>query len=159
MKRQLIYHTHVNTRQSNQIKVFLHSNTTKSVCSLDRISRDGLTLSCDFVTLQTLMPNKSCIEPKNPISFEASFKLDNLIEAKCRIIFARRLAKDKFVLELKFVDISEKGMHQLDSFIEKALHSEVKKADIDNNQGMTKPISSSILGFSTQTKETYQKVA
>ena len=159
MKRQLIYHTHVNTEQSNKIKVFLNSNTAGSVCYLDRVSRDGLTLSCDFDTLQTLMPNKSCIEPKNPISFETSFKLDKLIEAKCRVIFARRLAKDKFVLELKFIDISEQGMQLLDNFIEKALHSELKIADIESKQQITKQNSPSILGFTAQTKETYKKVA
>lgn len=123
MKRQLIYHTHVDTSQANNIRVNVRSNLTKAICYLDRVSRDGLTLSCDALTLQTLMPNKASVAPKDPISLTTCFTLSHNIEAKCRVVFARRLSKDQFIMELKFVDISEQHMSGLNDFIEKSLAS------------------------------------
>ena len=123
MKKQLIYHAHVETEQENRIAVKISTNDTNEICYLNRVSRDSLTLACDASTLNTLIPNKVCVVPNAPILLKANFALSQNIEASCRVVFTRRLSKDKFLLELKFVEISEQDMSNLDVFIEKALDS------------------------------------
>lgn len=131
MKRQLIYHTHVDTNHSEKIQVSVKSKDINAKCRLDRVSRDGLTLSCDASTLHLLMPNKSSVAPKDPISLNTNFFLSHNIEADCRVIFARRLSKNEFIMELKFVDISEHDMAHLNAFIEKSLSSNLSKTNIN----------------------------
>lgn len=121
MKKQLIYHTHVNTHQEDKIQVTVQSTELHASCYLNRISRDGLTLSCDAQTLQLLMPNKASVAPKDPISLKTLFHLSEDVEALCRVVFARRLSKDQFIMELKFVDISAQHMSAVNEFIEKQL--------------------------------------
>ena len=128
MKRQLIYHTHVDTNHSEKIQVRVKANDINAKCNLDRVSRDGLTLSCDASTLHLLIPNKSSVAPKDPISLNTKFFLSYDIEADCRVIFARRLSKNEFIMELKFVDISEHDMTHLNEFIERSLSSHLSKA-------------------------------
>lgn len=129
MKRHLIYYTHVkpNHEQNSPIHVQarLHEDNDKSVpltCILDRISRDGMTLSCDRMTLNLLLPNKSGIAPKNPVSLETEFSLNSAIKASCRVVYTRRLSKNEYILELKFHELTEKDMNQIDEFIECSLN-------------------------------------
>lgn len=128
MKRQLIYHTHVKTNQDSNIQVNVRSSDIKTTCHLNRVSRDGLTLSCDASTLHSLMPNKASVAPKDPIALKTNFTLSQNIDAQCRVVFARRLSKDQFILELKFVDISEQHMSYLNDFIEESLSCNKNKA-------------------------------
>jgi hypothetical protein len=131
MKRQLIYHTHVitNRQQSKPVQVQTRligdNNSSATIsCSLDRISRDGMTLSCDELTLNQLMPKKACVAPKNPITLVTDFSLDEKIHANCRVIYTRRLSKNQFVLELKFFELAERDMNLIDQFIEKCLNGD-----------------------------------
>lgn len=128
MKRQLIYHTHVNTNREQctpvHVQTRLIENDTKSIslkCVLDRISRDGMTLCCDKMTLNLLMPNRSGIAPKNPVTLETEFTLQSDIKASCRVIYIRRTSKNEFILELKFFDMAEKDRTLIDRFIEDSL--------------------------------------
>ena len=127
MKKQLIYHAHVETGQENITTVRISTKDINETCYLNRVSRDSLTLACDASTLNKLIPNKVCVAPNSPILLKASFALSQNIEASCRVVFTRRLSKDKFLLELKFVGISEQDMSNLDVFIEKALDSRKTK--------------------------------
>ena len=98
MKRQLIHHTHVDTSQANKIQVKVKSNGVNANCQLNRVARDGLTLSCDAETLALLMPNKASVAPKDPILLNTRFLLSLQTEANCRVVFARRLSKNKFIM-------------------------------------------------------------
>mgnify|MGYP000592638217 CR=1 FL=1 len=139
MKRQLIYHTHVNTNPSNKIAVCVETDSTKANCYLDRVSRDGLTLSCDTETLHKILPNKASVAPKDPTSLDVLFTLSENIDAKCRVIFARRLSKNQFIMDLKFIEINESAMLHLDNYIEKNLRSDLSKKRGTQEQLNTKP--------------------
>lgn len=161
MKKQLIYHTHINTGLSKKIEVNVKTELTNALCYLDRISRDGMTLNCDTETLHKLMPNKASVAPKNPITLTTLFSLPKNIAAKCRVIFARRLSKNQFIMELKFVDIDESAMQHLDDYIEKNLKLEV--CGIQNNQDKAlnklHTLASDVYQINKELKITYSKVA
>ncbi len=159
MKRQLMFHTHVNTGQSKKISVLVQTEYEQEKCYLDRISRDGLTISCDTKTLQNIMPNKASVAPKDPISMRTTFKLDKSIHASCRVIFARRLSKDHFVMELKFVDINEQAMQDLDDYIESTLKSELQNKDTCKIQTSPSTKSTEAYKLNEELNVTYSKVA
>jgi hypothetical protein len=159
MKRQLIFHTHISTKQSNKIVVKVHSGTKQNTCYLDRVSRDTLTLSCDTETLHNLIPNKASVAPKDPISLSTYFTLDHNIQANCRIIFARRLSKDQFIMELKFVDIDEQAMLNLDSYIERTLRSGQNTKEDHKIQTEPNIKHQEVYKINEDSKVTYSKVA
>ena len=161
MKRQLIYHTHVNTNPSNKIEVCVKTDSTKTKCYLDRVSRDGLSLNCDAETLHKIMPNKTSIAPKDPIALSAVFTLAENIEAKCRVILARRLSKDQFIMDLKFIEINEKAMMHLDNYIEENLRSDVAKKPSNQAENQNRPqlFTSDVYQINKELKVTYSKVA
>lgn len=143
MKRHLIYYTHVNTNRNQkdairvQTRVLGEQNQAHGIsCLLDRISRDGMTLSCDESTLNQLMPKKSPLAPKNPLTLATMFSLKEDIQAKCRVIYSRRLSKNQFVLELKFFELAERDMDLIDQFIEKSLNE--GQVSADKNSGTEK---------------------
>lgn len=170
MKRQLIYYTHVSTNREQsapvQVQTRLIDNETKSIslkCSLDRISRVGMTLSCDKLTLNLLMPNRAGIAPKNPVTLETEFTLQSNIKASCRVIYVRRTSKNEFILELKFFDMTEKDMNLIDRFIEDSLssgHPSTKQLAASNlpatEQAQPKP---SLHKITVAPKALYSKVA
>lgn len=159
MKKNLIYHSHVTTSQSKKVSVKVKTDTTNTTCFLDRVSRDGLTLSCDTETLNKLIPNKASIAPKDPISLSTCFTLDQDIQAKCRVIFARRLSKDKFIIELKFVDIDEMDMHSLDGYIERTLRLGTSSTEELNIESKTQVIEPEVYKINEDRRMAYSKVA
>lgn len=161
MKRQLIHHTHINTKPSDKIDVCVGTDFTKTNCFLERVCRDGLTLSCDADTLQKIMPNKACTAPRSPIILTTSFTVTNNIEAKSRIIFARRLSKNRFIIELKFIEISEVAMQNLDNYIEANLIAGRENKYNEQNQTINKPAikNSSVHQINKEFKLAYSKVA
>tara|TARA_R110002167_G_scaffold282447_2_gene487691 strand:+ start:283 stop:768 length:486 start_codon:yes stop_codon:yes gene_type:complete len=161
MKKQLIYHTYVNTNPSNKIAVCVETDSTQTNCYLDRVSRDGLSLSCDTETLHKIMPNKASIAPKDPIVLSVLFTISNNIEAKCRVILARRLSKNQFIMDLKFTEINESAMLHLNNYIEENLRSELTKKPSNQEQHNTKPqlLTSDIYRINKNQKVRYSKVA
>lgn len=161
MKRQLIYHTYVNTNPSNKIEVCVNTDATETKCNLARVSRDGLSLSCDAETLHKIMPNKTSIAPKDPITISVLFSLAENIEAKCRVILSRRLSKDLFIMDLKFIEINENAMMHLDSYIEEKLRSEIAKKPNNQEQPLEQPqlLTSDVYQINKELKITYSKVA
>jgi hypothetical protein len=159
MKRQLIFHTHVNTNQSKKIAVKVQSGIKQNTCYLDSVSRDGLTLSCDTETLHNLIPNKASVAPKDPISLSTCFTLDQNIQANCRVIFARRLSKDQFIMELKFVDIDEQAMLNLDHYIERTLRLGLNTTEDHKIQPEPKNKSQEVYKINEDSRITYSKVA
>jgi hypothetical protein len=172
MKRHLIYHSHVSTRSADYNTVCVEAciagsaNKQTATCQLDRISRDSMTLRCDQMTLNQLLPNKSGIAPKNPVSLSTSFHLDETVQANCRIIYTRRLSKDQFVLELKFSELAEKDQHLIDMFIEKSLRGKhiqqhsypLQPAETAVSDTVTKQ-KPSLHHLRANTKTVYSKVA
>lgn len=161
MKRQLIYHTYVNTNPSNKIEVCVNTDATETKCNLARVSRDGLSLSCNAETLHKIMPNKTSIAPKDPITTSVLFSLAENIEAKCRVILSRRLSKDLFIMDLKFIEINENAMMHLDSYIEEKLRSEIAKKPNNQEQPLEQPqlLTSDVYQINKELKITYSKVA
>lgn len=161
MKRQLIYHTYVNTNPSNKIEVCVNTLSTETKCYLARVSRDGLSLSCNAETLHSIMPNKTSIAPKDPIALSVLFTLAENIEAKCRVILARRLSKDQFIMDLKFIEINENAMMHLDSYIEEKLRSEIAKKPANQEQPLEEPhlLTSDVYQIKKELKVSYSKVA
>lgn len=161
MKRQLIYHTHVNTNPSNIIEVSVKTEFTDANCYLDRISRDGLTLNCDAQTLHRIMPNKANVAPNNPIILTTDFSLSKKIQAKCRVVFARRLSKNQFIMELKFIDIDDGAMQHLDEYIEKNLNVSVNEKQNTPEKPINKlhALASDVFHINKELKLTYSKVA
>ena len=174
MKRHLIYHTHVitNGQQENAIRVQTRAlgsdmKSEETSCLLDRISRDGMTLSCDESSLHQLMPKKSCAAPKNPLSIATNFCLEGNIQANCRVVFARRLSKNQFILELKFFELAEKDMNLIDQFVEKSLNRQQNsgRTSLSEDKTTEKATSSannmkpSLHHLKVNTKPVFSKVA
>ncbi len=129
MKRQLIYHTHVVTTQCTNKPIVVEAHvqtpqqTAKTSCFLNRISRDSITLSCNQSNLNQLTP-KHLSNPGKAMTLTLNFILHKEVEAECRVLYARRLSKKEFVLELKFQQLSEASMQIIDEFVERSLLGE-----------------------------------
>lgn len=161
MKKQLIYHTHVNTALSNKIEVNIKTEHSNEKCYLERISRDGLTLNCDTETLHKIMPNKASVAPKDPISLITQFTLLKSVKAECRVIFARRLSKNKFIIELKFVAMDEIAIQHVDDYIERNLKLTVNEKQNTREKPINKlhALASDVYQINKELKLTYSKVA
>lgn len=118
MKRNLKYHAHVPINQVRGTQAELNGvNTT-----LHDIGRDGFSITCDQQHLSILLPTCASICLKSPVQFESGFSLpgqDNYrITTLCEAFGVRRLSRDNFQLNLKFIDVSEKDFAMIDAYIE-----------------------------------------
>jgi len=133
MKRHLIYHTPVELNQTGigNDRVSIGTNTHASLnTSIQTISKDGMTITCDQHDLQLLLPNRVCISPKQPVQLPISFTLTKKIQASCNIVCVRRLSKNIFQLELRFNHMKEKDEELLDYHIEKLLKLKYNEENI-----------------------------
>lgn len=121
MKRHLIYHSHVDTHSGRSIPVAVNLDDKTIQTTLERISRNSLTLSCDELALSQLLPNYCKVGSKDPLVFQTEFKLHSTITLSSRVAYTRRTAKNNFLLEMNFMDVSEPAMRQIDAFIEAKL--------------------------------------
>ena len=132
MKRNLIYHTHIQPGESIQIR----ANGSKHVeTELDAISRDSLTVTCSQKTLDLLLPNTASVAPKQAVILPVSFRLspsDNEIDAQCSVVSVRRLSKDIFCLDMKFREISEQDYESIDQYVEKSLQRQQRQTGFAN---------------------------
>ena len=130
MKRNLIYHTHIQPGESIQIR----ANGSDSVeTELDAISRDSLTVTCNQKTLDILLPNTASVAPKQAVILPVSFSLnqsDDEIDAQCSVVSVRRLSKDTFCMDMRFREISSQDYASIDDYIEKSLQRQQKHVDI-----------------------------
>ena len=124
MKRHLIYHTQIAVNESNNAAEFVCIKTENNAvieASLQLISKDGLTITCNQHTLHKLLPNTPSVSPKQPVLLPVSFTLDKKIDSSCNVICIRRLSKDTFELEMTFKDMDEKSTELVDQYVEKLL--------------------------------------
>lgn len=130
MKRNLIYHTHIQPGESIQIR----ANGNDSVeTELDAISRDSLTVRCNQKTLEMLLPNTASVAPKQAVILPVSFRLNQLgdeIDAQCSVVSVRRLSKDTFCMDMRFREISSQDYASIDDYIEKSLPRQKKQTGI-----------------------------
>lgn len=130
MKRNLIYHTHITANKAVQA----WSQTGMEFdCHIDAIGRDGMMLTCDRQTLDALLPNSMHIAPKRPATIETRFQLDTLndITTRCEVIYARRMSRDQFLLEVRFDHLDDQQFEEVDLFVASAI--EKGHRPIDNN--------------------------
>ena len=127
MKRNLIYHTHIQPGES----ILIRANGSESVeTELGAISRDSLTVTCSQKTLDILLPNTSSVAPKQAVILPVSFRLKPTgeeIDAKCSVVSVRRLSKDIFCMDMKFREISAQDYESIDNYIEKGLQRQQKQ--------------------------------
>jgi len=130
MKRNLIYHTHIQPGESIQIQ----ANGSESVeTELDAISRDSLTVTCSQKTLDILLPNTASVAPKQAVLLPVSFRLNQSskeIDAQCSVVSVRRLSKDIFCMDMRFREISTKDYESIDDYIEKSLQRQQKQPSL-----------------------------
>ena len=131
MKRNLIYHTHIQPGENIQIR----TNGSESLATeLNAISRDSLTVTCDQKTLDLLLPNTSSVAPKQAVILPVSFCLNQTsseIDAKCSVVSVRRLSKNIFCMEMRFREISSKNYAVIDHYIEQNLLNQQKTSRLD----------------------------
>ncbi len=121
MKRNLIYHTHIQLGESITIRANKHDTVNTE---LEAISRDGMTVKCDQQTLDLLLPNSASIAPKQAVLLPVSFRLnqkDDEIDVQCSVISVRRLSKNIFQLSMRFREISAQNYDSINHYIEKFL--------------------------------------
>jgi hypothetical protein len=139
MKRQLIYHTPISIEEINKsvetVNVMTENNTFVRT-ELKSISRDGINLTCNQHTLHRLLPNSASVSPKQAVQLSVEFDLDKTVSADCKVVYARRLSKDTFQLELIFIDMSVDSSEALDVYVEKSL-KQLHKSDL-NQQALSK---------------------
>jgi hypothetical protein len=127
MKRNLIYHTHIQPGENIQIR----ANGSESVdTELNAISRVSLTVKCDQKTLDILLPNTSSVAPKQAVILPVSFRLNQFgdeIDAQCSVVSVRRLSKDIFYMDMKFKEISTQDYDSIDDYIEKSLQRQQRQ--------------------------------
>jgi hypothetical protein len=128
MKRNLIYHTHIQPGENIQIR----TNGSQPVeTELDAISRDSLTVTCNQRTLDILLPNTSSVAPKQAVILPVSFRLNQSgdeIDAQCSVVSVRRLSKDTFCLAMKFREISEQDFESIDEYVESSLQRQQRQS-------------------------------
>lgn len=121
MKRNLIYHTHIPLGEKVTIETE-QNYTTKT--DLESISRDGITVICNQLTLNQILPNAASVAPKQPVALPVSFTLGQgeRIKASCNVVAVRRLSKDTFQMVMRFREISEEHFELVDHYIESILN-------------------------------------
>ena len=127
MKRNLIYHTHIQLGEKIEIRANKKSVTQTE---LEAISRDGMTVKCNQQTLDLLLPNTPSVAPKQAVILPVSFslnQLDKVIDTHCSIISVRRLSKDTFQLDMRFREISAQNYESIDHYIEASLKRHQKQ--------------------------------
>ena len=87
----------------------------------DNISETGLQFSCDNWTANEIEPRGIHNHPLGNIRLKlvASVNASKKIYAKCRVIAARRLSRENYLIGLEFIDFEGSGGSQLNKFLNK----------------------------------------
>jgi hypothetical protein len=119
MARGLIYHTQVNAQ--GNASVLTGEGTIEA--KLETIARDGITLHCDRLTLDTLIPNVKSVAPRSPQALKVSFGLAGFgrIDAGCQAFSVQRLSRETYALSVKFVSITPLATSVVDSYVNRQL--------------------------------------
>ena len=115
------------------VELILEDGTVLPVESID-ISNTGLQFSCDSWVADEIEPRGIQIHPldqirlKAVIEFPGMDKYNSKMYARCRIIVARRLSQDEYLLGLQFKDFENGSERLLEKFIKHCEQKFQKKA-------------------------------
>ena len=115
------------------VELILEDGTVLPVESID-ISNTGLQFSCDSWVADEIEPRGIQIHPldqirlKAVIDFPGMDKYNSKLYARCRIIVARRLSQDEYILGLQFKDFENGSERLLEKFIKHCEQKFQKKA-------------------------------
>lgn len=82
---------------------------------IENISRAGVMLSCDRETLETILPNNQSPAPWDALQIDLAFEIPvdayhtETVQSQCKVVYVRRLARDKFQIGLGFGKLSVDG--------------------------------------------------
>lgn len=115
------------------VELILEEGTVLPVESID-ISSTGLQFSCDSWVADEIEPRGIQTHPldqirlKAVIDFPGMDKYNSKLYARCRIIVARRLSQDEYLLGLQFKDFENGSERLLEKFIKHCEQKFQKKA-------------------------------
>jgi c-di-GMP-binding flagellar brake protein YcgR len=115
------------------VELILEDGTVLPVESID-ISNTGLQFSCDSWVADEIEPRGIQTHPldqirlKAVIDFPGMDKYNSKLYARCRIIVARRLSQDEYLLGLQFKDFENGSERLLEKFIKHCEQKFQKKA-------------------------------
>jgi len=124
MKRPLIYHSQIAVKETKRINshvdIFTLDDSAIST-SLQNVSRDRMTITCNQVSLQQLLPNHARVSPKQPVSLKVNFTIYEKIDTSCQVISVRRLSKDTFQMDMIFSEMDEHSENLIDKYMNYSL--------------------------------------
>lgn len=100
-------------------------------CQLTNLSRAGVMALCTPEMIKTLLPNGPSVGPRQAVRVKVQFELPVLnvqkvlVEARCDVIYLRRISRDTFHLGMSFVEFEDRGQDYIDQFIDRKLHRPV----------------------------------
>lgn len=120
-KKNLRYYTRIPAQLEATIS---QQNSDNIIIAISNLSRAGLMLACDRVTLNKILPNTSAIIPREPVQFNVEFAIpviaiqSVIIKAKCNIIYTRRISRDSFQVGIEFESVENNGYSYIDQYID-----------------------------------------
>ena len=87
------------------------------------ISRAGMQLACDPITVKRLLPGGQPPLPGQPVTLDVRFELPSgqdtvPISVRCNAIFSRRVAQNEFRLGLQFASFEAEGYDHIENYIQ-----------------------------------------
>lgn len=104
------------------VELILEDGTVLPVESVD-ISNKGLQFSCDSWVADEIEPRGIQNHPLEQIRLKAVIEFPNMdqynskLYARCRIVVARRISQDEYVIGLAFIDFENGSDRLLEKFI------------------------------------------
>ena len=109
------------------VELILEDGTVLPVESVD-ISTSGLRFACDSWIADEIEPRGIQNHPLDQIRLKAVTELPGMgkysskLYARCRIVIARRLSQDSYLLGLEFIDFENGSERLLEKFIKQCEH-------------------------------------
>jgi len=123
-KKNLRYYTRIPA----QLEAAVFKADTKPdsgiTMAIANLSRAGLMLACDNVTLNEILPNTPAIIPRQPVQLTVEFAIPVvatqtvIIKTKCNVIYTRRLSRDSFQIGIEFESVENNGYSYIDQYID-----------------------------------------
>ncbi|NIR30105.1 MAG: PilZ domain-containing protein [Gammaproteobacteria bacterium] len=88
------------------------------------ISRAGMQLACDPMTVNRLLPGGQMPLPSQPVTLDVRFELPLSgqevvpVSVRCNAIFSRRVAQNEFRLGLQFASFEAEGFDHIENYIQ-----------------------------------------
>ena len=123
-KKNLRYYTRIPA----QLEATVFKADTKAdsgiTMAIANLSRAGLMLACNNVTLNEILPNTPAIIPRQPVQLTVEFAIPVvatqtvIIKTKCNVIYTRRLSRDSFQIGIEFESVENNGYSYIDQYID-----------------------------------------